>query len=163
MHLRLLDWSMKAASPCPVLDHGVQVSKGHHRGVMSHLIRIQWSHFHTQRSPTLSTPSQSVTDSLLITQHLNPSLCDIDETWQSWPLHSRWTDSRVKQSSLLTQLFKQHHTMTQTPSVWQPHSKTTNNQGSYLWKYRNLERSALLAFQKVRSDLLLIKWDGLVS
>lgn len=73
----------------------------------------------------------------LVTQHLNPSLCDIDETWQSWPLHSRRTDSRAKQSSLLTQLFKQHHPMTPNPSVQQPHSYTANNQGSYLRKIQN--------------------------
>lgn len=160
--VRLLGWSMKAASPCPVLDHGILVSKGHHRGVMSHLIRIQWSHFRTQRSPTLSTPSQSVTDSPLITSHPTPEPVTV---WYRWNLaeltFTQQTDWFKSQTVIFT------HTTLQTapPDDPKPVSVITSLKHgqqlglSYLWKIqkskRRFKRSGLISFW--------LKWNGLVS
>lgn len=165
--VRLLDWSMKAASPCPVLDHGVLVSKGHHRGVMSHLIRIQWSHFCTQRSPTLSTPSQSVTDSLLITSHPTPEPVTVWYRWNLTELTFTQQTDRFKSQIVIFTLTTLQTAPPDDPKLISVTNLTqTRPTIRALLPLKNTEiESGLHCLHFKRSGLMsfFIKWNGLVS
>lgn len=127
---------------------------------------LTFIHSHTQRSPTLSTPSQSSTNSLLITTHPTPEPATV---WYRWNLAELTFTQQMVRFKSQTVIFTHTTLQTAPPDDPKPISVTTSlkhSQQSGLLPFeihRKGERSALCAYRKVRSDLFLIKWNGLVS
>lgn len=124
---------------------------------------LTFIHRHTQRSPTLSTPSQSVTDSLLITSHPTP---EPGTVWYRWNLAELTFTQQTDQFKSQTVIFTHTTLQTEPPDDPKPISVTTSlkhSQQSGLLPLKSTEfESSLHRVRIERSGLISFWLNGMV-
>lgn len=117
---------------------------------------VSLSYTDTQRSPTLSTPSQSVTDSLLITSHPTPEPATV---WYRWNLAELTFTQQTDRFKSQTVIFTHTTLQTTPPDDPKPISVTTS--------FKHSQQSGLLPLKSTEFESGLhrvrIERSGLIS